>query len=115
MLPAASRLKRRSDFARVYGKGRSYATDLIVVYVLPNREEVTRIGFSVSGKLGKSTIRNRLKRLLREAARRLLSEILPGYDVVVVARQKAVNAELADISSAMRLLFAKLGILRVKD
>lgn len=115
MLPSASRLKRRSDFSRVYGKGRSYATDLIVVYVLPARGKLTRIGFSVSKKLGKSVVRNRVKRLLREAARALLPDLEPGRDVVVVARRKAAGATLAALGSAMQELFRGSGILRARE
>ncbi len=88
MLPSASRLIRRSDFGRVYSRGKSCATDLVVVYVLPNRGQTTRIGFSVSKKLGKAVIRNRVKRKLREAVRETLPELTTGYDVIIVARVK---------------------------
>lgn len=115
MLPSASRLKRRSDFGRVYGKGRSYATDLIVVYVLPNRGDTTRIGFSVSKKLGKSVARNRVKRLLREAARALLPDLAPGFDIVVIARQKASGAALVDLFPALLELVRRSGVLRARE
>ncbi len=115
MLPSASRLKRRSDFGRVYGKGRSYVTDLIVVYVLPSRSKSTRVGFSVSKKLGKSVVRNRIKRLLREAMRELVPDIAPGFDLVIVARQRVGGATLAEIEHALQELLRKSGVMRARE
>mgnify|MGYP002681986644 CR=1 FL=1 len=111
MLPSAFRLKRRSEFGRIYSKGRSNATDLIVVYALPSRDEGTKIGFSVSKKLGGSVARNRVRRLLREAARPYLPRLKPGYSVIVLARAKAGTATLAQLTAAIGTLFAKLGVI----
>lgn len=111
MLPSRSRLKRRSDFGRVYSKGRSYATDLVVVYVLPSREDGTKIGFSVSKKLGGSVARNRVRRLLGEAAWQFRSRTKAGYNIIVVARMKASGATLSDISAALGAALTKSGML----
>lgn len=82
-----------------------------MVYVRPNRKERTRIGFSVSKKLGKAVARNRTKRVLREAARQLLAETASGYDVVVVARAAAGHASFVRILAALRQLFHRAEIL----
>lgn len=110
MLPSAARLKRKSDFGRVYGKGRSYVTDLIVVYVLPLRENAVRVGFSVSKKLGNAVVRNRTKRLLREAVRQYLPFVDGRYHIVIVARRKAAGASLDSLISAVGRLFEKSGV-----
>ena len=101
MLPSAYRLTRRSDFGRVYAKGRSYAGDLVVMYVLPTTEASVRVGFSVSKKLGGAVVRNRARRLLREAVSKLLPQVRGGCDVVIVARARAAGAGLGEIAAAV--------------
>lgn len=115
MLPLAFRLKRRSDFGRIYAKGRSYATDLIVVYILPSRDDATKIGFSVGKKLGGATARNRVRRLLREAVRQFLPQLKAGYSVIVLARARAGAAGLSDLTAALGGAFSRLGILDAGD
>lgn len=115
MLPSASRLKQQSGFKRVYAKGRSYPSDLVVVYVLPNRSGAIRVGFSVSKKIGNAVVRNRTKRLMREAVRLLLPCIAGGYDVVIVARRRAAGAAFLPIYEAVRALFAKAGIFNTEN
>lgn len=115
MLPLAFRLKRRSDFGRIYSRGRSNATDLIVVYVLQTRDDSTKIGFSVSKKLGDAVARNRVRRLLREAVRPYLPQLKTGYSVIVLARVKAGTATLSQFTVALDKLFSKLGILDAGD
>jgi ribonuclease P protein component len=111
-LPSASRLRRKSDFGKVYGKGRSYATDLIVMYVLPRRDSDLRVGFSVSGKLGKSVARNRTRRLLQEAARLLLPRMAHGFDVVVSARAKAAGKTFEEFARDLEQLAQRFGLIR---
>lgn len=125
MLPLAFRLKRRSDFSRVYSRGRSCATDLIVVYVLPAPVKVRglepravpelKIGFSVGKKLGGAAARNRVRRLLREAVRPFLLRLKPGYNMIVLARARAGAAQLSDFTAALGTAFARLGVLNAGD
>lgn len=111
MLPSQLRLKRRSDFGRVYSKGKSFATDLVVVYVLPVNQPGAKIGFSVSKKVGGAVVRNRVKRLLAEAVREYLGQIKPNNRLILVARVKAAGASLPDISAALGAALSRSGVL----
>lgn len=115
MLPSPLRLKRRSDFGRVYSKGRSYATDLVVVYVLADNQRDTKIGFSVSKKLGGAVARNRVRRLIAEAVRRYVPHIRPGSRIIIVARVRAGGASLTDISAAIRAALSRSGVVDARD
>lgn len=86
-----SSLKTNNDFRRVYRKGTSAIRSCLVVYVRPNRQDRTRLGFTVTAKVGKAHTRNRVRRRLKEIYRLHESGLRPGYDMVVVARTRAAK------------------------
>ena len=93
------RLRKASDFKAVQREGRSWDSRLVVMRVRANGTGKTRVGFSVSRRLGKAVIRNLVKRRLREAAR---SAPLPaGWDVVLIARTGAARATYAELLKAV--------------
>ncbi|HTQ69256.1 MAG TPA: ribonuclease P protein component [Solirubrobacteraceae bacterium] len=109
------RLSRSAEFERVYRHGRSNATRHFVLYVFdrPSGGD-TRLGLSVSRKVGGAVQRNHVKRLLREAYAELAEGAGDGHDLVVVARPGAAElAEregLAGVRDALTELFGKAGL-----
>ena len=104
-------LKLNHIFRRLYttgGKGNA----LLVLYARRNREGMNRVGVTVSKKLGKAVVRNRVRRRLREVYRLNESRFLPGWDIVVVARGRAIEASFSELTKAYLTLAKKLGILR---
>lgn len=108
-------LKRRREFVRVYSSGRSLANGVAVIYWLKNASPVTRVGFSVSKKIGKAVVRNRLRRLFREAVRLNADKICEGMDIVFVARRVAVDLKFKDVESALVSLLRRAGLWRDVD
>jgi ribonuclease P protein component len=107
LLPTESRLKANRDFQAVFARRKSLADPLLALYTAPGRGNAARFGFSVSKKLGGAVQRNRVKRLLREAVRHLLPEISPDTDYVIVARVRAKDASLADLSASLDRLLSR--------
>ncbi|NLJ34313.1 MAG: ribonuclease P protein component [Firmicutes bacterium] len=105
-----NRLRRRSDFAWVYRRGRSYANKYLVIYVLPNNMALTRFGFSVGKRMGNAVQRNRIRRRLREICRLHLGELKDGYDIIVIPRNPAPETNHDTLRGALRHLFHKAGI-----
>ncbi|NLH96594.1 MAG: ribonuclease P protein component [Clostridiaceae bacterium] len=103
------RLKKNSDFARMYRKGRFFPGKYLVVYLMKNNAGFNRLGVSVSKKIGKSVKRNRVKRLIRESYRLLEPFIPVGLDIVITARKVDTTYSFADIMKEMKFLFKKAG------
>src|SRR5579859_278024 len=111
MLPREYRLTRSRDFVCVRRRGRSAGSALATLYVLPGQNGALRIGFSVSKRVGKATIRNRVKRLFREAVRQHLNSVRPGFDLVFIARPAAAHASYQQILDSVSYLLRKAGAL----
>jgi ribonuclease P protein component len=79
-------LRSGVDFRRVYDTKCSAADGRIVVYAARNMVDHPRIGLSVSGKVGNAVVRNRCRRLLREAFRLEREGLPPGVDLVLIPR-----------------------------
>jgi len=90
MLPREQRLTKKADFDAAIAAGRRWGSQYLTLRTLPNGRDVYRFGFGVSKSVGNAVVRNRVKRRLREIARK--AEVLPGFDVVVSARREAADA-----------------------
>jgi ribonuclease P protein component len=97
-LNRALRLRKRSDFQRVRQQGRSISSRLLVLAWTPNDVARVRIGFVVSKRISKLAVeRNYIKRLLSEAIRPSLPELIAGWDIVLTARAPIASADLRSI------------------
>lgn len=105
-------IKKNSEFQQVYRNGKSYANKLLIMYISRSERPETRIGISVSKKVGNSVVRHHLVRLVRESFRLHKDEIETGLDIVVVARQMAKKSDFKKIESAYLHLCGLHNILR---
>lgn len=81
------------------------------MYAAPNQKEVTRIGISVSKKVGNSVVRHRVTRLIRESYRLNKNILKPGYDIIVVARPLAKEQGFMEVEQSYRYLLKRHGII----
>jgi len=113
------RLTRSSDFQRVRRSGKSYAHPLIVLFVSASEApgpalsevEVVRVGVAAGRTVGNAVQRNRAKRLLRVAMQNLYQKIVPGFDLVLIARQPLPSATLIQTQEALFTLLSRTGLL----
>lgn len=100
--PKEVRLRRRTEFLRVQDRGFKVTADCLLCLVLPNAraDRLTRLGLTVSTKVGNSAVRNRIRRRLRELFRTQKASLPGGLDMVLIARNSAAEADFARLSKA---------------
>ena len=99
-------LKRNHIFRRLYST-KGIANGYLVLYARRNRLERNEVGITVSKKLGNAVIRNRTRRRIREAYRLNELRFTPGWDIVIVARSRAVDAPFEKLVESLLSLAAK--------
>ena len=105
-------IKKNRDFQWVYQSGKSFANRLLVMYVKNTDRPDTRIGISVSKKVGNSVVRHHITRLLRESFRLHEDMLEKGLDIVVVVRAAAKEENYKTIESAYMHLCGLHNILK---
>ena len=103
-------LKFNHIFQRLY-HSKGYCDGYLALYARKNRTSRNRVGITVSKKLGHAVVRNRIRRRLREVYRLNESALKPGYDIVIVARSRAVEAPFSKLTASFLRLADKAGIL----
>ena len=101
-------IKENHVFRRLYAKGKSAVSPYLAIYVRRNGGKGNRLGITVSTKLGCAVVRNRVRRRMRELYRTNESKLRPGYDIVMVARTRAIFARYSDLESSFLRLMKKL-------
>jgi len=115
-LNRALRLRKGSDFQRVRQQGRSITSRLLILAWIPNEVGKLRIGFVVTKRISKLAVeRNYIKRLLSEAIRRALPELLSGWDIVLSARNQVTTADLHMLEEDLVNLLHQARLLEAKD
>ena len=107
------RLTNSRSFDYLYRKGTCVREGLVVLYYAPSNRGM-RVGFSVSKKVGKSVVRNKTKRRLKEAFRKHIPEIKHGFNYLVVARPQLADCDFCQIEEFLLKVLAKAGMTEAK-
>jgi len=105
-------LKENHLFRRAYNRGKSAADSRLALYVRRNGRRNSRLGLTVSTKVGCAVVRNRVRRRLREIYRLHEGQVLGGRDVVVVARSRAASSGYHQLEKSFLRLADKLELLK---
>lgn len=101
-------LTRKVQFELVYNEGRTWTGREIVVKALSNGLDLSRYGFTVSRRVGKAVVRNRVKRRLREIIRQI--PLQSGWDIIFIARAPAARTDYEDLSKSVRKILFRAGL-----
>ena len=100
-------IRKNYQFKYIYDHGRSFADRWLVVFVMKNNILKNRLGICVSKKIGKSYIRSRITRLIRENYRLNETAFRVGFDIVFMARKDIVNLSFYQIRDSIISLSRK--------
>jgi ribonuclease P protein component len=110
------RLRKSTEFDLVKKHGRGFSDSNLVVLAMDSRRRaegsVSRLGFIVSKKIGRATVRNKYKRRLKESANSI--PIVDGADIVFIAKKGILSANYQQISSSMLKLLKNAKLLPVE-
>ncbi|MGM0446055.1 MAG: ribonuclease P protein component [Bacillota bacterium] len=104
-------LKQKKDFQKVFNLGKSTASKYLVLYWNPNKLNNNRYGFSISKRIGKAVVRNKLKRRLKEIIRTRLNNTACGYDIIIIARRPVNSLGFSEIKDDLKNLYKKAGLI----
>lgn len=105
-----NRLRKNMEFKKVYKSGKNYWNRNLIVYVRRNGTDKTRIGISITKKVGDAVVRNKLKRRIREVSRVYLPNLRKGYDLIFIPKKNAVDLSFAELESAIMHIYRISGI-----
>lgn len=111
--PRTRRLRSPRDFQHTRRRGRGVSGAYLTLHYVRQAGDPApaRAGFSVGKRVGNAVMRNRVKRRLREAVRRLLADVPPGWDLVLAGKPGAAQAEYAALAAEVRELLVRAGLL----
>lgn len=108
-------LKQNHEFRRLYNKGKSAVSPYFAVYSRKTGRPYSRLGITTGVKLGNAVKRNFVRRRIRELYRTNEDKLRPGYDIVVVARTRAIFGRYADLERSFLQLMKKLELVEPKS
>ncbi len=91
------KLSKTSEFKRVFSEGRRIEDKNLIIFILKNDYDFNRLGIIVKKEIGKAVVRNKIKRRLKETSRLLNMKLLPGYDIIVLAKNNIREANYFEI------------------
>jgi len=109
-------IRNTKSFKIVYNNGRHVANHLFVMYAFANDTDASRLGLSISKKVGNAVTRNRVRRLTKESLRLKAPAIATGFDIVIVARAATGalprEGSFQKVDKSLGALLARLALIK---
>ena len=111
MLPSVNRIKKRKQFAYIYKNGKKINSKNLSVVMIKSKLKEPKIGLSVSNKVGKAVVRNKIKRQLRAIARKQLNNLRIHQNFVLIAHPSILECDFSKMEAEVLSLLKKGNLL----
>ncbi|MBU0731405.1 ribonuclease P protein component [Patescibacteria group bacterium] len=113
MLASNFRLKQQKDFKKTFSTGKTASSGLFVVKYSKNSARNSRFAVIVSNKVSKKAVlRNKLRRRVKSWLLEQGTNILPGQDVIIIAKHQAAGAEINEIRKNLEKAFVRAKLIK---
>jgi len=93
------RIRRKAEFERAYSSGRRISSKLFTLIALTSEHGRSRLGVTISKKVGGAVVRNAVRRRIREAFRRNRNAIVSDIDIIIHVRPAASEARFHELEA----------------
>lgn len=105
------KITRNDEFKKVFLEGKRIESNNLTLFFLRNRYKFNRLGVIVKKEIGKAVTRNKTKRKIREAYRRINEKLFQGYDIIIIANKSIIELDFFEIYNELESLFTKKRLL----
>ena len=106
------RLRSNLEFKKVYGGGKNYWNRNLILYVKKNNIGNTRVGYSITKKIGNAVVRNKIRRRMKEIYRLNFHNIMDNYDLIFIPKKNIVHISYKELESAMLHILKLSGMIK---
>ncbi|MBU5437972.1 ribonuclease P protein component [Tissierella sp. MSJ-40] len=106
------RLRNNMEFKKVYNGRKNYWNRNLILYIRRNGLDNSRVGYSITKKIGNSVVRNKVRRRMKEIYRLNFHNIKEGYDLIFIPKKNVVDISYKELESAMLHLLKLSGLLK---
>lgn len=100
------------EFKKVYNGRKNYWNRNLILYIRRNGLDNSRVGYSITKKIGNSVVRNKVRRRMKEIYRLNFHNIKEGYDLIFIPKKNVVDISYKELESAMLHLLKLSGLLK---
>ena len=104
------RIRKNMEFKEIYKYGKNYWNKNLILYIRKNNLEETRVGFTISKKMGNAVTRNKIRRRMKEAYRLNFYNVKEGYDLIFIPKKHIIDISYGELENSIKHIIKISGV-----